>query len=80
MNNLWCALWRSECKLDGKSEHIIRVNLVPVIFKTKRQCKAWIDEHYRYIKIRKDLRGEPHGWRLPKPVKIVVRILEAEHE
>ena len=75
MSNLWCALWQSNNKLDGKREHLLRVGYIPIIFRTKKLCKQWIDGEYGYIKTRKDLRVEPHGWRLPKPVKVKVEQL-----
>ena len=29
------------------------------------------------IKLRKDLREEPHGWRFPKAIKVLIKIKEA---
>lgn len=42
------------------------------VFDTKRECKAFIDETWGYIKTRPDLRRAPHFWRLPKPVRVRV--------
>lgn len=71
---LWCAEWRSKNKLDGVNQHLMthrygKVNL----FKTRTDCRKWINKEYGYIKTRKDLRCEPHGWRLPVAVKVEIR-------
>ncbi len=47
-----------------------------MLFRTRAECRAWIDEHYGYIRTRADLRAEPHGWRMPRAVKVRV-VLEA---
>lgn len=44
----------------------------PLLFRTRKEARIWIDEHYGYIKDRYDLRSAPHHWRLPKPVKVEV--------
>ena len=67
----WGVLWISKGGLDGDDQHLVRnSDCLPVLFKTRREAKAWIDENYGYIKTRKDLRAYPHGWRLPIPVKV----------
>ena len=73
---LWMPLWKSNCKLDGKNRHLIKFfwkdrNRV-LIFHTRRECREFINEHWGYFKFRKDLRSEPHGWRLPEAVKVDV--------
>lgn len=68
----WGVLWYSKNKLDGERKHLICRFCVPVIFSTRQEARFWIEEHYGYIKKRKDLRAEPHGWRLPKPVKVTI--------
>lgn len=77
MSNLWCALFWTNGNPMGDTCHLIRRDLIPVMFKTKRECKEWIDEHYRYIRDRTDLRTGNHCWRLPKPVKVQVQVLTA---
>ncbi len=69
---IWAAQWYSKNKLDGVSRHIIFKNGLPVLFRTRRECRTYIKENYGYIADREDLRDEPHGWRLPRPVKVVV--------
>ena len=73
----WGLLWRSCNKLDGQSRHLICSNCLPVIFLTKRQAREYAREHYGYIARRQDLRREPHGWRMPIPVRVIIE-LESE--
>ncbi len=72
----WAALWRSENRLDGKTEYIICENLSPVLFKTRKKTREFIEERYGYIRERKDLREEPHGWKIPRPVRVKISILK----
>jgi len=70
---LWGALWIEKGSLDGDHEHLLyNSSLKPVMFKTRKKARAWIETHFGYIKTRKDLRIFPHGWRMPIPVKITV--------
>lgn len=68
----WGALWHSENRLDGVREHLCCENCLPVLFVTRRECRAWIVDRYGYIKTRRDLRAEPHGWRMPRPVRVTI--------
>ncbi len=68
----WGALWNSHNNMDGLDNHLICRKGLPVIFKTRKAAKAWIDETHGYIRDRKDLRVEPHGWRMPTPVRITI--------
>lgn len=43
-------------------------------FKTRRECKTYIDEEYGYFKTRKDLREYPHGWLMPVPRRVLFTI------
>lgn len=67
---LWAGQWYSRNKLDGVRTHFLYENCLPVLFKTRQECREFINSRYGYIKDRKDLREEPHGWRLPRPVKV----------
>jgi hypothetical protein len=77
----WCAKWRSTNRLDGKTEHLIigrywlSVEERTQLFMTRKECRNWISKHYGYIKDRRDLREEPHGWRVPIAVKVRVNEL-----
>lgn len=70
----WGALWYSKNKLDGITSHIVFKNLMPALFLTKKEAKEFIKKEYGYIAKRKDLRGEPFGWRMPKPVRIMFSV------
>ena len=68
----WGALWHSNNRLDGMREHLCFENCLPVLFVTRKQCRAWITKTHGYIKTRRDLRDEPHGWRMPRPVRVTI--------
>lgn len=70
---LWGALWVSESELSGRIEHLVNDNLLPVLFTTRRAARQWIEDHYGYIRDRADLRAEPHGWRVPRAIRVCVR-------
>ena len=72
MVNLWAAEWYSKNLLDGERRHIINLNCLPALFRTRRECRAFIKEKYGYIAERPDLRVEPHGWRMPQAVKVEI--------
>jgi hypothetical protein len=73
MSNLWAAEWHSNNYLDGETRHIIYGDdCIPALFRTRRECRLFIMDKYGYIKDRKDLRQEPHGWRLPQAVRVKV--------
>jgi hypothetical protein len=47
---------------------------MPVLFSSRALAREWIEDHYGYIKQRRDLRAEPHRWRMPQPVRVTVRL------
>ncbi len=67
---LWSPKWLSCNQLDGQREYLIWDKLMPVLFRSRRECREWIERKYGYIRERDDLRKEPHGWRLPRPVRV----------
>lgn len=71
----WAVRWRSVSRLDGVTEHWCWDYCKPALFMTRREARAYIKQEYGYIAERPDLRGEPHGWRMPRAVKVRV-ILE----
>ena len=68
---LWGALWRSNDS-EGVHRHLLTEACIPKLFLTRRETREWIKEHYGYIANRPDLRRQPHGWRMPIPVRVVV--------
>jgi hypothetical protein len=70
----WGALWYSNNHLDGITRYIIYENYIPALFNTKREVMKFIKDRYGYIAKRKDLRDEPHGWRMPKPVRVKISL------
>ncbi len=71
----WSVLWRSENTLDGKYEHLVYENCFPVMFRTRSRARNYITTQFGYIKERPDLRSEPHGWKIPLPVKISIKVV-----
>lgn len=67
----WAALWNSEHKPYG---FLICRERNPVLFKTRAEARKWIQSEYGYIKTRTDLRDPPHGWRMPRPVRVTVAL------
>ena len=69
---IWGVLWHSKNRLDGLQEYLIHKDSVPALFKTRTQARAFIAENYGHIVHRKDLRQEPHGWRMPRAIKVII--------
>ena len=69
---IWATEWHSKNNLDGERRYIIHEHLLPALFKTRRECRAFIIGKYGYIVDRPDLQEEPHGWHVPKAVKVKV--------
>lgn len=67
----WAVEWHSRNRLDGDQRYLIWDNRVE-LFRTRRECRAAIDERFGYIRERADLRGEPHGWFPPRAVRVSV--------
>ena len=71
----WGVEWYSKCRLDGVTCHLMwQSPCQPAIFRTRKEAREWIQKRYGYIKTRMDLRQEPHGWRLPRPVRVRVAL------
>ena len=69
---VWGAKWVSESSLSGRREHLINEHCLPVLFRTRREARAYIKREYGYIAERADLRAEPHGWQMPRAVRVMV--------
>ena len=63
MINIWAAEWHSRNYLDEYTPLFLYEKCLPVLFKTRRECRAYIAE-------RQDLRDEPNRWRMAKAVKV----------
>lgn len=75
MSNKWGILWCSNNKLGGKREFFMWDKYpnragVPLVFRTRKEARAHIKLKFGYIKNRPDLQKEPHGWKMPKAVKV----------
>jgi len=70
----WGIVWRSQNARDGRQESLLWNYGLPRIFETRRKAREWIEGEYGYIRNRPDLRGEPLGWRMPKPVRITLTV------
>ena len=70
----WGVLWHSCNRLDGLREYLCRneTTHLPALFLTRAEARAFITDTYGYIRHRADLRREPHGWRLPRPVRVTI--------
>lgn len=74
----WAVKWHSRNRLDGLTEHFVwtKGGNAPLLFRSRREARAHIREKWGYIATRADLRTEPHGWRLPRAVKVRVEVRE----
>ena len=68
----WALEWRSVNALDGETRHLIFRDRLPALFITRDDARRFAVQEYGYIKSRPDLRCEPHGWRMPRPVRVVI--------
>ena len=72
----WAVLWRSENLIDGKREHLVGTPWFPLhkaLFSSRRKAREYVNVKYSYIKNRKDLRQEPHGWKIPRVVRVKIQ-------
>lgn len=71
----WAILWRRSNRLDGYEEFIIGDGEgMPLTFSTRQETRDHIKQRYGYIRERKDLREEPHGWKMPTAVKVTLHL------
>lgn len=74
----WALRWRSRNYLDGTTEYLVcRPTCCRVIsFETRREAREFRAQTFGYINSRPDLRGEPHGWLVPKIVRVEITTRE----
>ena len=70
----WALLWRSRNRLDGRTEHLVFRHCLPCLFRTRSDARFYAEERYGFIRKRPDLRAEPHGWRMPKAVRVKIAL------
>jgi hypothetical protein len=78
----WAPKWEQNNFLDGHKAHLClfdwrKPTPFNLLFKTRRECEAYIKGEWGYIARRNDLKREPHCWRVPKAVRVKVTIQEA---
>ena len=67
----WGLEWYSRNALDGETRHLLWDGPTkPLLYSTRDEARADALKRYGYIKTRPDLRREPYGWRLPRPVRV----------
>lgn len=65
----WSVIWRSDCALDdGPREYLVGEGGELPLFRTRREAR------YGYIRTRPDLHAEPHGWKMPIPVRVTIGV------
>lgn len=47
-----------------------------MVFPTRQKARDFVKKHFAYIKNRPDLQTEPHNWKMPKVVKVLVTVQE----
>lgn len=76
----WAVLWRSKNTLDGYSEFLLGTPDHPTrtkLFESRREAREFVREEFGYIKERSGLRKEPHGWKMPMPVRVRISVERA---
>jgi hypothetical protein len=69
----WSVLWVQDNLLDGKVRQLVFDHEIangPVLFDTRAKARKYRDSRYGYIRAREDLKREPHGWKLPRVVRV----------
>jgi hypothetical protein len=73
---LWGLVWRSCNALDGEQRHLICEAGLPLLYRTRRAALADAELRFGYIRRRPDLQAEPHGWRMPRAVRVTIAAQE----
>ena len=82
----WAVKWISDNSLDGHREHLCCDARLPsmihhdgyrvLVFKSRHEARRYIKNRYGYIAKRPDLKAEPHGWSVPRAVRVQVTVSE----
>lgn len=75
----WGLIWQSKNKLDGVNCHPVvdEYHGKPFHF-TRRAAMEFREKHYGYLRDRRDLKSEPHGWKMPRVARIKITYEEAK--
>jgi len=83
----WAIKRVSDNALDGHREYLMGRVLakLPVefrghttmVFRTRAEARAFIKKEWGYIANRPDLKCEPHGWKMPRAVRVNIDLTEA---
>ncbi len=73
----WAVEYHSRNRVDGDRRHLVWDHepgemFCYRLFRTRLECRAWIEAHHGYLRDRPDLRAEPHGWFMPRAVRVTV--------
>ena len=68
----WAVEWHSKNARDGE-RRVLMWEEERGFFWSRAKCRAYIDRHYGFIRLRPDLRAEPHGWFMPRAVRVVIK-------
>ncbi len=74
----WGLLWQQDNQLDGHREFLIGDADTParrLLFSSRKAARAACEARYGYISQRADLRAEPHGWKMPKVVRVRIELV-----
>ncbi len=74
----WGILWREDSQLDGYREFLVGDPDTPtkrLLFSSRKAARTACEARYGYISQRADLRAEPHGWKMPKVVKVRIEFM-----
>ncbi|MDP3740320.1 MAG: hypothetical protein Q8R02_23235 [Hyphomonadaceae bacterium] len=71
----WAIQWRSANRLDGYKTHLMADETgLPLMFATRALGRAFAKKRYWFFRTRPDLTTEPHGWKMPRAVKVIVTV------
>ena len=72
----WALLWHTTNLLDGDRSLFLNRTDSPgvLLFRTRQEARAYAWKQFGYIARRPDLKREPHGWRVPKAVRVSVTV------
>ena len=76
-NKCWAILHHTTNQLDGDRQWLEGIpdrTTCTRLFHSRSAARRYVADYYSCIANRPDLRAEPHGWRMPKVVPVVVEV------